>query len=126
MSDDMDLTNKSANDWVYQRLAVLPTSIRSEDPVVALLHFRSYERAAKRRRQRRRAAVLVVLLALVVTWTVPATRGVARQLWDRFYMKSPEAVRSTMPLSEPPLFIDRIASPGTPAKFVADVGEAQQ
>src|SRR5262245_28316046 len=107
----MDQTNKSTSRWVYERLAVLPTLINIEDADAGLVHYRSYERTAKRRRRARRAAVLAILLVSVVTWTVPATRVVARQLWDRFYMRSPEAVLSTIPRSEAPLFIDRMVSP---------------
>lgn len=83
------------NEWVYERLSALSSPAGSEDPDVALAHYRSYESRTKRRRRIQRASALAIGFAAVLVLAVPASRGIARQLWDRFYMRKPEAVRAS-------------------------------
>src|SRR5262245_60444711 len=125
----MGHTNRDTNtsEWVHERLAELvAVPDWQPDPDLGLVHLRSYERIAKRRSRLRRAAVLLVLIISVLTLAVPATRGIARQLLDRFYMRRPEAVRSMMPRCEPPLFIMEYTSPPSIGRFVSSVAEAQK
>lgn len=125
----MDNTNKHTNttEWVGARLAELaPTPDWQPNPDLGLAHLRSYERQAKHRRRVQRGAALAILIAFVLTLTVPASRGIARQLLDRFYMTRPEAVRSTTPRSEPQLFIMEYTSPPFIGRFVSNVAEARK
>ena len=104
----MDNTNKHTNttEWVDACLAELaPPPDWQPNPDLGLAYMRSYERRAKQRRGVQRGAALAILITFILALTVPATRGIARQLLDRFYMRTPEAVRSTTPRSEPQLFI---------------------
>jgi hypothetical protein len=118
--------DKNTSEWVHDRLAELvDVPGWQPDPDLGLVHLRSYERIAKRRSRLRRAAVLLILITSVLTLAVPATRGIARQLLDRFYMTRPEAVRSMMPRSEPPLFIMEYTSPPSIGRFVSGVAEAR-
>jgi hypothetical protein len=119
--------NNDAGNWVYERMALLTASSagpHAEDVDAALVRYRSYERTAKRRRQVRRASALAVVIVLVLAFAAPGTRGVARELWDRFYMRSPEAVRVAIPSSGRSTFIDAMISAAPPARFVADAAEA--
>src|SRR5689334_8380492 len=120
MSGDMDHPNKDTSKWLYDRLAALTPARAGEDVDGALEYYRSYERMARRRRGLQRGVVVVSLIVSILVLIAPTSRGVARQLWDRFYMRTPEAVRSTLPRLERPLFFDRTTSPGTPARFVFD------
>jgi hypothetical protein len=126
MSGDMDHPNKDTSRWVYERLAALPPAAAGEGADAALAHYRSYERVARRRRRLHRGVALASLVVSILVLIAPASRGIARQLWDSFYMRTPEAVRSTLPRSERPLFFDRTTSPVTPARFVFDAPEAEQ
>src|SRR5262245_40885031 len=125
MSGNMDDTNNDTSRWVYERLSSLPAP-GNESADDALARYRSYERMAKRRRGMRRGAALAGLVLSILALTTPSTRGVARELWDRFYMRSPEAVRSPEPRSDWPVFFDRTTSPITPARFVFDAPEAER
>src|SRR5262249_11735149 len=110
MSGVMDDTNNDTNtsdtsEWVHERLAELVQAPGWQpNPQLGLLHLRWHERMATGGRRLQRAGVLTVLTPSVLPPAVPATRGVARQLLDRFYMRRPEAVRATMPRFEPTLF----------------------
>src|SRR5262249_44375306 len=129
MSGDMDNTNKHTNttQWVDECFAELTPAFEWQpNPDVGLAYLRSYERKAKRRRRAQRAAGLAILITVVLALTVPATRGIARQLLDRFYMTRPEAVRSSTPRLEPQLFIMEYTSPPFIGRFVSSVAEAQQ
>ena len=99
----MDNTNKDVNtgEWVYERLARLaPKQDWRPNLDLGFANFRRHEHMAKRRRRLQQAVALAVLIASILALVVPTTRGIARQLLDSFYMKRPEAVRSTMPRSE--------------------------
>jgi hypothetical protein len=125
----MDKMNKDKNtsEWVHDCLARLDSAPHwHPDPELGMVRFRSYERMAKRELRLRRAAAVIVLVASVLALAVPATRGLGRQLLDRFYMRRPEAVRSTMPRSEPSVFIMEYTSPTSVGRFVASVEEAQR
>ena len=129
MSDDMDHTNKNTDtsQWVYQRLTGLPAAPGLQDPDLALNHYRSYERKAKRHLRMRRAAVVALTVASILILTVPATRSIARQLFDRFYMRRPEAVRSNdTAIGTASVFRMEYASPPAAARFVSDIAEARQ
>ena len=125
----MDNTNKHTNttEWVDACLAELaPPPDWQPNPDLGLAYLRSYERRAKQRRVVQRGAALAILITFILALTVPATRGIARQLLDRFYMRTPEAVRSTTPRSEPQLFIMEYSSPPFIGRFVSSVAEAQK
>jgi hypothetical protein len=125
MSGNMDSTNKNTSEWVYDRLALLQPA-PGEDPDRAWAYYCSHRRMAKWRRGLRRAAALAMLVASLLGLTTPVARGVARQLWNRFYMISPEAVRSMTPRLDRPLFFDRTTSPIAPARFAFDRAEARE
>jgi hypothetical protein len=124
----MDPTNKNIDPgkWVNERLKGLARpSGWLPDADLGLVHFHRFERIARRRRLQRTVAVAGLILSILFL-SVPATRGIARQLLDYFYMRSPEAVRSTMPRAERPLFIMEYSSPPGIERFVPDVIEARQ
>jgi hypothetical protein len=125
----MDNTNKHTNttEWVHECLANLaPAPGWQPNPDLGLAYLRSYERYAKHRRRVQRGAALAIVITFVLASTVPATRGIARQLLDLFYMRRPEAVRATTPRSEPQLFIMEYTSPPFTGRFVSSVAEAQK
>src|SRR5437867_7748560 len=99
MSGAMDSTeNTNASEWVRDRLASLaPPSAWEPNADRGLDHFRGRERRANRRRELWRGAALAVLIACIVWLAVPATRGIAQRLWDRFYTKGLEAIRLNGP-----------------------------
>jgi hypothetical protein len=99
----MDDTNKDFNttEWVHDSLAGLapaPGWQPNYDRGLAHLHW--YERMAKRRQCLQRATVLAVLMACIAVLSVPTARVIAGQLLNRFYMRNPEAVRSTITRAE--------------------------
>jgi hypothetical protein len=114
------------NEWVYQRLSVLSSTAAGEDPQAALAHYRSYERRAKRLRVQR-TAVFAIGIAAVLVLVVPASRGVARQLLDRFYMRRPEAVRANyISIGTANALYKEYATPSAAPRFVFDMGKARE
>jgi len=125
----MDNTNKDVNtgEWVYERLARLaPKQDWRPNLDLGFANFRRHEHMAKRRRRLQQAVALAVLIASILALVVPTTRGIARQLLDSFYMKRPEAVRSTMPRSELPDFRIEYTSLPSIGHFVSGMAEAVQ
>src|SRR4030095_13113062 len=116
--------NKDTNEWVRDRFAELaPASAWQPNPDVGLAHLQSYELMAKRRHRFQRAAALAVLGVCVLALAVPTTRGIALQLLDRFYMRTPEAIRSWLPEMGLPLFkveVTRQPTLGRPLLSLAD------
>jgi hypothetical protein len=121
MSDKTD-----HNEWVYQRLSILSSPAAGEDLDAALSHYRSYERRAKRLRVQR-MAVFAIGIAAVLVLVVPASRGVARQLLDRFYMRRPEAVRANyISIGTANALHREYATPPSAPRFVFDMAKARE
>jgi hypothetical protein len=111
---------------VYQRLAVLSSPAAGEDPDAALAHYRSYERRAERLHVQR-TAVFAIGIAAVLVLVAPASRGVARQSLDRFYMRSPEAVRANyISIGTANALHKEYAAPPAAPRFVFDMANARE
>ena len=117
-------TNRDTSEWVRDRFAELARdSAWQPNPDVGLVHLKSYTLMAKRRRRFQRAAALVVLSVGALALAAPTTRGIARQMLDRFYMRNPEAIRSSLPEMGQPLFkveVTRQPTLGRPLLSLAD------
>jgi hypothetical protein len=122
----MENINKGTNtgEWVRDQLAGLaPAETWRPDVDAGFAHLHRYEHMAKRRLHLQRVAVLLLLVACAVVLAVPTTRGIARQLLDRFYMRNPEAVRSLVPRTgKSALKVEILRAPvmGPPLLSVAD------
>jgi len=115
------------NNGVYESLKGLPAAPDLHDPETALTQYRSYERRAKRRRRVQRTIALAMVMVSVVVLSIPATRGIARQLLDRFYMRRPEAIRSSdSAIGTASVFRMQYTPAPVAARFVSDIAEAQQ
>ena len=113
------------NEWVYERLAALSSSAREVDPNAGLVHYRSYERTARRQRRVQRVAALALGIAAVLVLAIPASRAVARQLFDRFYMRRPEAIRANN-ISIGKVFQNEYATASGAPRFVFDIAKARE
>jgi len=123
----MDNMNKNTSEWVRDRFAELaPTPAWQPNPDVGLVHVQSYERMAKRRHRFQRTAVLAVLSVCVLALAVPATRGIALQLLDRFYMRRPEAIRSLLPGTGRPVFKVEMTKQPTLGRPLLSLADAQR
>lgn len=112
--------------WVYERLAYLHIMPSREDADTALARYRDYECRARHQRRVRQAAILSLVIAVLVVAIVPASRAVARQLLDRFYMRRPEAVRvNDTAIGTAGFFHLEYAAPG-PSRFVFNMAKARE
>src|SRR6185295_1441759 len=97
--------NKDTSEWVRERFAELaPAPAWQPNPDVGLIHLRSHERMVKRRHRFQRTAFIAVFGACVLALAAPTTRGIALHLLNRFYLRNPEAIRSSLPEIGLPLF----------------------
>jgi hypothetical protein len=88
----------NTSDWVSRRMSALDSDAQWEpDLDRGVRHMRSHAQHVRRRRRMRQGALLAILIAGVVFVSMPATRGVAERLLNRFSSKDVEAVRLNRP-----------------------------
>src|SRR5215510_15059398 len=84
----------NTSDWVSRRMSALDPDAKWEpDLDRGVRHMRSHAQHIRRRRRMRQGTLLAILIAGVVFVSMPATRGVAERLLNRFSSKDVEAVR---------------------------------
>jgi hypothetical protein len=98
------------NDYSVARLmsALDPGATWEPDHDRAVEHMRTHAARVQSRRRALQVALLVVLIAVGVSAMLPATRGVAERLLNRFSSKDVEAVRLNRTKSDLKAFLPKV------------------